>query len=879
VTTSRYLRPVAVWGRRWIGGKKGDPAPAAQHIGGKAARTEWLRQLGLPVVESWVLDARAMRAFMRARLDRELRPRALLGAADDDVRMARAARARAKILASALPDGLLVALASLWASVASRAPFGLAVRSSATSEDDELVSMAGLAHSELGVFGSEALARAVQTVWASVFLPRALSYLAAQGVRDVSMAVLLQPLVAADVAGVAFTTPAGEMVVNASFGLGQPVVDGASTPDIARVELATGRVIEYVVAEKRTSCVATAAGVATLEVPSDRHRAPALLAGQLAELASHARTIAQHTNGAPFDIEFAFVGPKLWILQARPVTLRGRPAGGDAQTVWSRANVGEALPGAATPLTWSVAAAFSDLGFRKAFAALGCSVPGGILLVASVRGRFYLNLTAFTRIAAQLPGVDPRALLLFGGGELLEQGVAPSPARAGLARAPWVATRIVLDQAGLARRIERFGPRVERARRTMTEMDLSILPDDGVAMALRAAQKLLDECGALMLSCAGAALASYVGLSMLVDRIAPESSARIVRALASGVGDLESARPGIALAAVAATIARDAPARAAVERGSVRGPGDLPRGPGRRALEGFLSTYGDRAVREVELMTPRWSEDPTPVVAMVRAALGRPASDPEQAQERAYEAHERELAALAARSRPPWAWLARMLSARARRFTRERERTRAWVTRVLGMIRLVALEADRRLLRTYPDLGKDAVFFCTMDEIVRALTSGLADIVPIVRVRRAEHARDASCPDPPVTFVGAPASVVFPPESGSVLSGLAASGGVACGTARVLSGGVRDAGLFVAGEVLVLRSADVAMTPLFLVACAVVTEQGGPLSHASIIAREYGVPAVVNVRGAMTAIRTGDRLRVDGDQGTVERLGAAGDPV
>jgi pyruvate,water dikinase len=692
------------------------------------------------------------------------------------------------------------------------------------------------------------------------------------------MAVLLQPLGAADAAGVAFTTPAGEIVVNASFGLGQPVVDGATSPDIARVELATGRVIEYVVADKSTFLVATPGGVTTRALAPERRSAPALRAEHLAELAAHARTIATHASHAPFDIEFALEGSKVWILQARPVTLRGLPDGGDAQTVWSRANVGEALPGAATPLTWSVASSFSELGFRKAFAALGCTVPHKTHLVASVHGRFYLNLTAFTRIAAQVPGLDPSALVLLGGGELPGPIARTSPRRNALVRLPRTAARILFDQAGLTRKMDRFEPRAERARRTMTEMDLAILPDDGLAMTLRAAQTLLDECGALMLSCAGAALASYVALSAVIGRVAPESAARVVSALASGIGDLESARPGIALAEVAATIARDRPARTAIESGSARGPQDLPEGPGRRALERFLRTYGDRAVREVELMTPRWAEDPAPVVAMVRAMLGRPGSNPEQATLRALDAQDKELAALAAHAPLPWSWLARVLSGRARHFTRERERMRAWVTRVLGMIRLAAVEADRRLVRARPDLGKDAVFYCTMDEIALGLTSHLADLAPIVRTRRAEHARDASRPDPPVTFVGAPPPAAVPPQAGSVLSGLAASGGVACGTARVLSGGVRDAGLFLAGEVLVARSADVGLSPLFLAACAVVTEQGGPLSHASILLREYGVPGVVNVQGVMTAIHTGDRLRVDGDRGTVERLCAEGDP-
>ena len=118
-------------------------------------------------------------------------------------------------------------------------------------------------------------------------------------------------------------------------------------------------------------------------------------------------------------------------MQARPATGRGFPEGGDADTVWSNVNVGEALPGVATPFTWSVAGAFSEAGFRRAFAALGCRVPKHARLVGNVHGRFYLNLTQFMRIAAQVPFLDPRTLVELGGGwggdELAVAGAGREP--------------------------------------------------------------------------------------------------------------------------------------------------------------------------------------------------------------------------------------------------------------------------------------------------------------------------------------------------------------------------------------------------------------------------------------------------------------------
>nr|WP_275939215.1 PEP-utilizing enzyme [Polyangium spumosum] len=186
------------------------------------------------------------------------------------------------------------------------------------------------------------------------------------------------------------------------------------------------------------------------------------------------------------------------------------------------------------------------------------------------------------------------------------------------------------------------------------------------------------------------------------------------------------------------------------------------------------------------------------------------------------------------------------------------------------MLRTIALDVDRRLIRIDPTLSRGAVFFCTYEELIQALRSGRAEIGHVARLRRAEHLRDAQRPDPPPTFIGRPPPVQLPPAFGRRLVGLPASSGVVEGRARVLSPGTGGLDAVCAGEILVTRTTDVGLSPLFLVAAAVVTELGGPLSHAAIVAREYGVPAVVNVPGATVAIRTGDRVRVDGDRGTIE---------
>jgi pyruvate,water dikinase len=862
-------------------------------VGGKAAGLAWLVRHSLPVPEAWVLPADAFAAALRE-LPPGCEPRSLLRAASGRAGYTRAAEARQEILAAELPRGLAEELAELWSQVAEHAPWGLAVRSSATCEDGALVSMAGLAETKLGVRGGADLADAVRAVWASLASGRALAYLAAHGVRDVGMAVVIQRVVEAEAAGVLFTRApdarhrrADERIVNCGFGLGSPVVDGVTTPDMLRFDL-RGRVIESVIARKERATIIGPDGPAEIDVPEpDR---PALDAPKIASLAEIALRL-EKLDPVAWDVEFAFDKKTVWVVQARPATGRGFPEGGDAETVWSNVNVGEAIPGVATPLTWSVAGAFSEEGFRRAFAALGCTVPRHARLVGNVYGRFYLNLTQFMRIAAQVPWLDARALVELGGGaggdELATQ-TADVSKRGFYARFPLTAVRLLREQVRLDDIVARFEESANVTARAHSALDLAILPDEGLARTINDIQGLLERTGNVMLTAASSTLGAHLALTALLARAAPIGADRLAQGLTSGIRDLESARPAIGIMRIVHLARRDPDARAALEKESTVGLDAIPDGPTRRAIQSFLELYGDRAVREAEISTPRWREDPRPVLTMVRVALRGEAREIDlEGSLRGKELADAEMARLVPRLGIVEQTAVRHLVARAQKAARLRERMRAWVTRVLGMLREAVLDADRRLLRLVPDLDADmraladsgsevaaipSAFFLTIDEVTQALRTARTDLAPLVRARRAEYARDCGRPDPPATFMGAPPPVQLPPSGGDSWRGLPASAGVVEGRARVLlSAG--EMGKLEPGEVLVVHTTDVGWTPLFLIAAGVVTELGGPLSHAAVVAREFGVPSVVNVSGITRAIRTGDRLRVDGDRGVVERLG------
>ncbi|MDP9035336.1 MAG: PEP-utilizing enzyme [Myxococcota bacterium] len=886
---SARLVPLAVLAQRRSGD---DPAT----VGGKAARLAWLMRNGFDVPYAVVLPVEAFVQALRG-LPAGCEPRALLRASTGRAGYTRVAEARHQIANAPLPKALTQELYALWREIGDSCPWGLAVRSSATCEDGEIASMAGIADSVLGVRGGDALAAAIRRVWSSIASARALAYLAAHGVRDMAMAVVLQRVVQANAAGVMFTRApdargrggADERIVNVGLGLGAPIVDGVTTPDVLRID-SRGQVVGSIIATKSRATVVGAEGVEEIAVKDPD--APALQPQRIAELVEIAARL-EKLEPVTWDVEFACDAERTWIVQARPARGRGFPEGGNAETVWSNANVGEALPGVATPFTWSVAGAFSEAGFRRAFAALGCRVPRNARLVGNVYGRVYINLTQFMRIAAQVPFLDPRSLVELGGGgggdELAAQ-VRDVSRRGFYARLPLTASRLLREQLKLDEDVAIFEAVAEKQWRAQSALDLTILPDEGVARRLSDIQALLERTGKVMLTCASSALGAHLALKTMVRRVSPLDAERLAQSLTSGIRDLESARPGIGIAHLAALARREPDARDAIECESTTGLDAIPEGPTRRALHSFFELYGDRAVREAEVSTPRWKEDVRPVLRMLRAALRMDAQQVEGSLARAKQRADGEMGRLLPRLNLLEQTILRHLVARTQRATRLRERMRTWVTRVLGMLREAALDCDRRLLRRDPELEADwhavvasrselaavrSVFFLTIDEATGALRVSRRELAPLVRSRRAEFARDRGRPDPPATFVGAPPPIVLPPWGGDVLRGLPASSGVVEGRARVLLS-ESDMDALQPGEILVIHTTDVGWTPLFLVAAGVVTELGGPLSHAAVVAREFGVPSVVNVAGATRSIRTGDLLRVDGDCGVVERLRAEG---
>jgi pyruvate,water dikinase len=391
----------------------------------------------------------------------------------------------------------------------------------------------------------------------------------------------------------------------------------------------------------------------------------------------------------------------------------------------------------------------------------------------------------------------------------------------------------------------------------------------------------------LIVNASSLRFAAWFGLlSRLLRRWAPGAPPGTATALCAGSEGVLSAEMGRSLRALAAEARRSEAVVAilaahAPERALAALRAEPAAAPFLGRLDAFLAVHGHRAVKEFELRSARWEEDPAAVLALLRNyAPGDEAAGEEKSVRARREAEEAVRGALRARpleaalGRPRWR-LVRLAAARAREGLKLRENSRFFHIMGLGVGRKKVLALEAELMRDGRLRCKDDAFFLLSGELeaLRDRRLAWADVEDRVRARRLQYARFARVPPPKTFGVARPAAVPEPAGEG-VLRGQSASPGRHRGIARVILDPTQDAPLR-PGEVLVAPYTDPAWTPLFLAAGAAVVEVGSYLSHAGTVAREFGMPCLVDVADCTRLIRTGALLDVDADRGVVRVLEAA----
>jgi phosphohistidine swiveling domain-containing protein len=808
--------------------------------------------------------------------------------------------ARDCILAATIPTDIADAITGAYGVLGSGEPLPVAVRSSATAEDLPFASFAGQQDTYLNVVGVEAVLDAVRCCWASLWTNRAVSYRESLGLDQgsVKLAVVVQRMVESSVAGVLFTAhpvtgKRRQAVIDANPGLGEAVVSGATNPDHFVVNTATGELVERRLGEKSV-VIRGAAGGGTLRSEESSGRNQACLTDEQIRALADLGARVEAYYGRPQDAEWA-IDPEgvLWLTQSRPITTlyplpASAPTSEDELRVYVSANV---VQGVYRPFTPAGLSTFRLIGSGIA-AGFGYRQPdllSGPPVLIEAGQRLFLDMTPVLRnrlgrrvlIGAASHGEalsvplfkqlssDPRLSLIAAKrwpllrafGRVFEK-----------TRAPIYALQAVFWPKAAVKRVQKTAERV----RAMNFITAGLTNDERL---LRMEHIVGDFLGVI----GGIAPVLPVGLGsqalagkLLGDLAKPEERQVMLRGLPHNPTtemDLELWNLAQRVAAhpdIVAHVHECTPEHLAQEYRAGTLPPLLQQG-----LAEFLARYGHRGVAEIDLGLPRWSEDPTHILGALSNYLQvhDPSVAPPVQFQRGTQEAESMLAELVRRARGK-GWLRSRLVHFFLRRTRElvglREMPKFIIILLMARMRDLWWTIGKELEQAGRLEAAGDVFFLSLPEVHAALAG--EEMQNTVRDHRTAYdfeMRRRHIPRVLLSDGTEPNAVSADAagESQGVLWGTPASPGTVTAKARVI---LDPTGAYLApGEILVAPSTDPGWTPLFLTAGGLVMEMGGAISHGAVVAREYGIPAVVGVAGATERITTGSRIAVDGAAGKI----------
>ncbi|MGC9521236.1 MAG: PEP/pyruvate-binding domain-containing protein [Anaerolineae bacterium] len=854
--------------------------------GGKGASLARLARAGLPVPGGYVVTTAAYRTFVEAndlQGQVEAHIAELREARRPSTLEAASAAIHALFDAGEIPAEIEKAIVQAYTALGDGP--AVAVRSSATAEDLPELSFAGQQETFLNVRGAQAVVAAVKRCWASLWTARAIDYRLRHNVPQdaVDLAVVVQRLVVAEVAGIMFTAnpvnnDAEEVVINAAWGLGEAIVAGIVSPDTIIADKGSGTVKHVEIADKDRMTVPTAAGTETRPVATQKRRARALDDAQVAELVALGRQIEEF-YGTPQDIEWCWAEGEFTIVQSRPITTLRAPV--EARTaevpppeIWEvpnrrakymRNNIVELIPDPMTPL-------FGTLGRRvinrrmNAWLADFLGKPGLMPdeLIIKIHGYAYYNGD-------------------FGTKEILQ---------------------ILLNSVGIMKRM--FTGMEARWRKADATYQTAVsrykderAPVQSSDKALSVTTEVLDaainDYAALVSGLIPAAWISEGLFTLiykaLIKRRQDPPAATFLLGFDSvpilgekSLYDLAKwavEQPGLA------QYLREAPAADIAERRAP--PAGVPDASWQEWLsrfDAYLDAYGGM-IYDLDFAKPTPADDPTSLIRTLKLFLKGGGTDPYARQKAAAKRRDAETEAVLGRIGGLRRKLFETHLARAQGYAPKREDGLATLGLGYPLIRRQLLGIGERLVAAGAVAKADDVFWLKEDELRAALSAVDQGVPPASRVDEVAYRRALwqarKRVTPPMSLPMPPKFIrkLFPALGGVsrkthelVLRGTPCSPGTVTAPARVLENPA-DFDTMEPGDVLVAGITTPAWTPLFAMASAVVTDVGGPLSHGSIVAREYGIPAVLGTGNATRRLKTGDRVRVDGSAGTVEILSDA----
>jgi pyruvate,water dikinase len=844
-------------------------------VGGKGAHLAELSRIeGTSVPAGFCVTTDAFQRIkaQAPSIDNRLERLSRLRPADRAAIRALSAEVRRTLEGIAIPDDLAVAITRSLATLGEQA--GYAVRSSATAEDLPTVSFAGQQDTYLNVVGQAAILQHVSRCWASLFTERAVTYRLRNGLdhRKVLMGVVVQRMVFSRAAGVLFTADpvtSNRKVasVEAGFGLGEGLVSGLVKADVYKVR--DGEVVAKAVAIKQLAIDASpAGGTEEVAIEPERQGQPALTDAQIVRLARLGRRIEAHF-GRPQDIEWCLVGDEFQIVQSRPITaLFPIPAAGDqGNHVYVSVGHQQMMTDPMKPLGISLWQLTAARPMHEAGGRLFVDVTRDLASPAS-RARLLALGRSDPLIGDALQTILDRGDFLP---TLSDEG--PTVTSAGAGPAP-----IETDPAIVAELIERSQASIAALKRDIRAKSGSALLDFILADIQELKRILFDpRSHQVFMSAMDASrwlnerLQAWLGEKNAVDT------------LTQSVPHNVTSEMGLALLDVADVIRPHPDVVAFLQNVEDESFMDellaLPGGRETRdAIQVYLDKYGMRCVGEIDITKPRWSERPSTLLPIILGNLKNfePGAGKRRFAQGRQEALNEERELLARLRVLPGgegkAEAAKLMIDRVRTFIGYREYPKYGMVSRYFVYKQALLAEAEHLVRAHVLREKEDIFYLTLQELHEVVGTNQADDQLIRQRKDAFSSHQALTPPRVLTSDGEVIAGNYRREDvpAGALIGLPVSAGTVEGRARVILD-MAQADLE-AGDILVTAYTDPSWTPLFVAIKGLVTEVGGLMTHGAVIAREYGLPAVVGVEHATRLIRDGQRIRVNGTDGYVEIL-------
>ena len=854
-----------------------DPGASLEKVGGKGASLARLSNAGFPVPSGFHITTCAYRLFVESN---QIMPDILnlhnrLEESDSAGIAAVSQGITERFEQGSIPEELIHAVRLAYRELPGTSP-PVAVRSSATAEDLPEASFAGQQSTYLNVESESGLLEAIKKCWASLWTERAISYRQRRGIHpeSIALAVVVQQMVPADAAGIVFTAnpldgTKDHMVINASWGLGEAVVGGLVTPDTITVEKSSRKILNYQVAEKKIQTTRKNGGTYEIPVPADLQLTPTLDKTQVADLAELGGKI-EELYQMPMDIEWVLSGGEFSIVQARPITampdselvVKDEWVLPDGAYVAMRNNIVELMVDPLTPL-------FKTLGLEAVNRSMGNLLSG-----------FFGNQE-----------VMPGQLII----PVNEYAYYNGSVRFG----PMV--KIILNTPAILRRM--FSGAVERWTedgrpdylQTVDQWalrDWSRLPSSELLDAVdQLAEAAIDAYGSLV---SGVIPAAWIteALFTLVYRLVRSKEDPPAPIFLMGFDSLPI-RAEKSLFDIAQWVIQNESLTGYFNRsGALVISTDLtkhqaPAGVSDPVWQEWQTRFGDHldtfghTIYNLDFGNPVPADDPKPVLEALKLFVGGEGVNPYERQKASVERREKAVKSVTQRLRGYRLKAFEKYLERAQRYAPLREDGLADVGLSYPLLRQMLTELGRRFASAGLISEPQDIYWLEKEEVTRAAQSldqnkPLADLSPEI-VKRKTIYQSASRVAPPMML---PQLKIFGfdlmslkagrAKRGGVdsLKGVAASPGIITAHASVLNG-PEDFSKMETGNILVASMTTPAWTPLFARAAGVVTDIGGPLSHGSIVAREYGIPAVLGTDSATSHIQDGQEITVDGDKGIV----------